>query len=64
MPPNRGALKDAVRILHWGHVAVMVLDHLDRGAHLLREKIHIDPFRQPEGGVGMTKAIGAALTAR
>ena len=29
-----------MRILDWGHMAVVVFNHLDRGAHLLGEEIH------------------------
>jgi len=40
------------------HMPIMLLDHLDRGAHLLGEDIDIDTFAKPEGGIGMPEAIG------
>lgn len=40
------------------YMAIMLLDHLDRGANLLGEDINIDTFAKPEGGVGVPEAIG------
>jgi hypothetical protein len=58
--PNQKALENAMRILDGGHMAVVVFNHLDRGAHLLGEEIHVDTLGEPEGGVGVPEAIGAA----
>ena len=60
--PTGETLENAIRILDRGHVAIVILDHLDRGAHLLREKIDVNPLCQAEGGVSMPEAVGAAPT--
>src|ERR1035437_5106393 len=61
--PSRYSLQNALGILDWRDVAVIILDHLDRGSHLFCEEVNIDAFRQAEGGVGMAEAVGAASAA-
>src|SRR5262249_11271806 len=62
--PALQAEKNAIGILDRRDVAVVVLDHLDRGAHLLRKKIHVHALREPEGRVRVTEAVSAPTSSR
>lgn len=44
-------------------LAVMALDHGDRGAHVLFEPIDVSAVLKPQGRIGMAEAIDAALVA-
>ena len=61
--PSRYTLQNALGIFRRRDVAVVILDHLDRGTHLLGKEIDIHTFHQSEGGIGMPQAIGAPAAA-
>jgi hypothetical protein len=56
--PSANAHQHAVGVLDGIHMAIMVLDHLDRGAHLFGQNIDVHALAKPEGGVGVAEAIG------
>lgn len=58
-PPGH-ALQHAICMLDGIHMAVMILDHLDRGSHLLSKKINVYALLQAERGVGVPETIGRA----
>jgi hypothetical protein len=61
--PSGHALENALGIVDRIDMAVMLLDHLHRRAHLLGQEIDIHPLRKPERGVGMPKARNTSVTA-
>ena len=56
--------QNAIRILDGVDMAVVLLDHLHRGAHLFGEQVHIHALAQSERGVGVPEAIGRAVGAK
>ena len=56
-------MENAIRILDRSDVPVMILDHFDGRAHLVRQEIYVHPLGETEGGVGVSEAIGAAPAA-
>src|SRR5207245_1183054 len=61
--PARQAEKNAIRVLDRRYVSVVILDHFDRGAHLLGEEIYVNALGKPEGGIGMAETVGAPPSA-
>ncbi len=58
--PSADAHQHAVGMLNGVHMAIMLLDHFDRCAHLLGENVNIHPGGEPQRGIGMAEAIGGA----
>src|ERR1700733_4790298 len=54
--PSRYPLQNALGIFGRRDVTVIVLDHLDGGAHLLCQEIYVDAFHQAVGGIGVWHA--------
>ena len=61
--PSRYALQNAIRIADRRDVAVIVLDHLDRSAHLLSEPVDVGTFHKSESRVGVAERIRASTLA-
>ena len=61
--PAWQAEENPVGILDGRDMAVVILNHFHRRAHLLRKEIHVNALRQPKGGVGVPEAIGAPASA-
>ena len=59
--PTRKVQENALGVLDGRYVPVVILDHLDRCTHLLAEKIDIDAFGKPKGGVCVAEAIGTPV---
>lgn len=53
-------LQHAVRVLDRVHMPIVTFDHLHRSPRLLRQKVHVHTFLQPQRGIGVPEAIGRA----
>src|SRR5439155_8105745 len=62
--PTRQPHKYSVSILDGCDVAIVILNHFHRCAHLLRQEVHVNTLRQPKGGVGVSETIGAPTAPR
>ena len=55
--PSADAHQHAVGVFDGVHMAIVLLDHFDRSAHLLGEDIDIDACGEAEGRIGVAEAI-------